>query len=54
VQWRGWLDLERLDGVGCLEFDEESALLEDAKFREQVCIHCQKKDQKLSLNGMNR
>jgi hypothetical protein len=36
VRWRGWLDLERLDGVGCLEFDEESALLEDAKLREQV------------------
>jgi hypothetical protein len=39
VRWRGWLDLERLDGVGCLEFDEESALLEDAKLREQVSPH---------------
>ena len=36
VRWRGWLDLERLDGVGSLEFDEESAVLEDAKLREQV------------------
>lgn len=25
VCWRGWIDLERLDGVGCLEFDEERA-----------------------------
>jgi len=36
VRWRGWLDLERLDGVGCLEFDEENAVVEDAKLREQV------------------
>ena len=44
VRWRGWLDLERLDGVGCLEFDEENALLEDAKLREQVrvnTVHCE-------------
>lgn len=27
VRWRGWVDLERLDGVGCLEFDEEKALV---------------------------
>jgi hypothetical protein len=25
VRWRGWIDLERLDGVGCLEYDEEKA-----------------------------
>jgi len=25
VRWKGWLDLERLDGVGCLEYDEEFA-----------------------------
>lgn len=30
VYWRGWIDLERLDGVGCLEFDEE---------RAAVCLH---------------
>ena len=36
VRWKGWLDLERLDGVGGLEFDEESAVVEDAKLREQV------------------
>lgn len=27
VRWRGWIDLERLDGVGCLEFDEERAMV---------------------------
>ena len=25
VQWKGWVDLQRLDGTGCLEFDEERA-----------------------------
>ncbi len=25
AKWRGWLDLDRLDGVGCVEFDEEAA-----------------------------
>ena len=39
IRWRGWLDLERLDGVGCLEFDEENAMVEDAKLREQVKTH---------------
>ncbi|XP_063851671.1 protein big brother-like isoform X2 [Scylla paramamosain] len=36
VQWRGYLDLERLDGVGCLEYDEDSARLEDALLREEL------------------
>ncbi|GFR32026.1 protein big brother [Trichonephila clavata] len=36
VRWRGWLDIERLDGVGCLEFDEERAQIEDAILREQI------------------
>lgn len=39
VRWKGWLDLERLDGVGCLEFDEETAVIEDAKLREQVELY---------------
>ena len=25
VIWRGWVDLQRLDGTGCLEFDEDRA-----------------------------
>ncbi|KAM9122479.1 core-binding factor subunit beta isoform 1-T1 [Pangshura tecta] len=27
VIWKGWIDLQRLDGMGCLEFDEERAQL---------------------------
>ncbi|KAF6214631.1 hypothetical protein GE061_009374 [Apolygus lucorum] len=36
VRWRGWVDLERLDGVGCLEFDEDKALIEDSILRDQI------------------
>lgn len=36
VRWRGWIDLERLDGAGCLELDEERAAIEDAALREQI------------------
>ncbi|KAL7403356.1 hypothetical protein ABVT39_028068 [Epinephelus coioides] len=30
VIWRGWIDLQRLDGMGYLEYDEERAQQEDA------------------------
>ena len=30
------MDLERLDGVGCIEFDEDAATLEDAIMRDTV------------------
>ena len=36
VRWKGHLDLERLDGAGSLEFDEEAAKIEDVILREQV------------------
>jgi len=36
VRWRGWLDLDRLDGVGCLEYDEEVGMVEDAVLRDQI------------------
>lgn len=36
VMLRGWLDLQRLDGVACLEFDEEAAAREDAELRVQL------------------
>lgn len=36
VRWRGWIDLERMDGVGCLEYCEERAQAEDALLREQI------------------
>ncbi|KAA8590498.1 hypothetical protein FQN60_014432 [Etheostoma spectabile] len=30
VIWKGWIDLQRLDGMGLLEYDEERAQQEDA------------------------
>uniref|UniRef100_T1GFI7 Protein big brother n=1 Tax=Megaselia scalaris TaxID=36166 RepID=T1GFI7_MEGSC len=36
VRFRGWLDLDRLDGVGCLEYDERRAMHEDAILRDQI------------------
>ena len=36
VRWKGYLDMERLDGVGCIEFDEEMAAIEDAILRDTV------------------
>lgn len=36
VRFRGWLDLERLDGSGCVEFDERRAMHEDAILRDQI------------------
>lgn len=36
VRWKGYVDLERLDGAGCVEFDEESATLEDAILKDTV------------------
>ncbi len=31
VKFRGWIDMNTLDGFGCLEFDEERALIEHKK-----------------------
>lgn len=36
VRFRGWLDIERLDGIGCLELDEKRAAQEDAILRDQL------------------
>lgn len=36
IRWRGYIDLERLDGIGCLEYDEDRGRLEDAILREQI------------------
>jgi hypothetical protein len=36
VRFRGWVDLERLDGVGCLEYDERRGAHEDAVLKEQL------------------
>lgn len=39
VRFRGWLDLDRLDGVACLEYDELRARQEDAQLCEQIESH---------------
>ncbi|XP_031625485.1 protein big brother [Contarinia nasturtii] len=36
VRFRGNVDLERLDGIGCLEYDERRAAQEDAILRDQI------------------
>jgi Core binding factor beta subunit len=36
VRFRGWLDLERLDGIGRLEYDERRGAHEDAILKEQL------------------
>ncbi|XP_073233674.1 core-binding factor subunit beta-like isoform X4 [Porites lutea] len=36
VVWKGWLDLQRLDGAGYLEFDEDKAKSEDKVMRETL------------------
>ncbi|CAH0389053.1 unnamed protein product [Bemisia tabaci] len=42
VRWKGWVDLERLDGVGCLEFDEEKAMIENSLLHDQMERYNQK------------
>ncbi|XP_023223336.1 protein big brother-like [Centruroides vittatus] len=36
VRWRGWLNLDRLDGMACLEYDEERAQEEHALLIEKI------------------
>lgn len=38
VRWKGWLDLERLDGVGCLEYDEDTA---QVNYKDSIVINKQ-------------
>lgn len=42
VVWKGWIDLQRLDGAGYLEFDEDYAKVSHTstnKFSFLVFIH---------------
>ena len=39
VRWKGYVDLERLDGAGVVEFDDESATLEDAILKVGVFFY---------------
>lgn len=34
IRFRGSIDMKRLEGNGCLEFDEEQAKLEDAILKQ--------------------
>ncbi len=36
VVWRGWVDLQRLDGIGYVEFDEDKARVEDSVLRQSM------------------
>jgi len=42
VRWRGWLDLEKMDGVGCLELDTELAAKEEQLLQRQLQLVQQK------------
>ena len=42
TRWRGWIDLEKLEGIGCLEYDEERGAKEDAILREQMERYAQR------------
>lgn len=39
VRFKGYLDLQKLEGVGCLEFDESRAAQEDAVLRQQIDMY---------------
>jgi len=57
VRFRGWIDLERLDGIGCLEYDEGRAVHEDAALRDQIDRYNQRlrefEDSKRAYNNRN-
>lgn len=58
VRFRGSLDLERLDGIGRLEYDERRGAHEDAILKEQLERYSQRlkdfEDTKQSINNGNR
>lgn len=59
VRFRGQLDLDRLDGIGRLEYDERRGSHEDAILKEQLERYSQRlkdfEDTKQSINvGGNR
>ena len=50
VSWQGWMDLIRLEGMGCLEFDEVLAHQEDLILKKQI-KHYNKSQ--VEINSMN-
>lgn len=57
VRFRGWLDLERLDGIGRLEYDERRGSHEDTILREQLERYGQRlkdfEDTKPKISNLN-
>lgn len=53
VRWRGWVDLERLDGLGRIEFDEEAAKVSDSenKFKLKNVKICNKNENQVSARS---
>lgn len=41
VIWRGWIDLQRLDGMGFLEYDDERAQVPQV-FLTRIFVVCSK------------
>lgn len=39
VHFRGWIDLDRLDGVASIEYDEERGSIEEAILKDQIERH---------------
>lgn len=40
VIWKGWIDLQRLDGMGCLEYDDERAQVQINHLVSSNCLKC--------------
>lgn len=36
IRFKGWVDIDRLDGVGCLEYDEVRGRIEEDLLRDQI------------------
>ncbi|XP_040564427.1 core-binding factor subunit beta [Lepeophtheirus salmonis] len=51
VRFRGWIDLDRLEGIGALEFDEEMARVEDEILQRDITLY-DYKFKNLDKNGM--
>lgn len=55
--WRGWIDVARLEGFGCLEFDEYRAYVEDTILKQQIdkqtCNNTSNNHQQSPLSHLN-
>ncbi|XP_064345157.1 core-binding factor subunit beta isoform X1 [Camelus dromedarius] len=58
VIWKGWIDLQRLDGMGCLEFDEERAQMAEKRISElehrliEVIQSEEQKEERTKMNSL--